>query len=62
MRKPISRIYAAALLALTASAGTDANAIGWPENYEGVMLQGFHWDSYADTKCANPSERSREGN
>lgn len=60
MRKPISRIYAAALLALTASAGTDANAIGWPENYEGVMLQGFHWDSYADTKWTKLESQADE--
>ncbi len=25
-------------------------AQGWPANYEGVMLQGFYWDSYADTQ------------
>lgn len=23
---------------------------GWPSNYEGVMLQGFYWDSFADTQ------------
>jgi len=23
---------------------------GWPENYPGVMLQGFYWDSYADSQ------------
>lgn len=23
---------------------------GWPNNYEGVMLQGFYWDSYTDTQ------------
>ena len=22
----------------------------WPENYGGVMLQGFYWDSFSDTK------------
>ena len=27
-----------------------AMAQGWPENYGGVMLQGFYWDSYADSK------------
>ena len=27
-----------------------AMAQGWPENYEGVMLQGFYWDSYNDSK------------
>lgn len=26
-----------------------AEAIGWPANYEGVMLQGFYWDSYKVT-------------
>ena len=25
-------------------------AQGWPENYKGVMLQGFYWDGYADSK------------
>ena len=25
-------------------------AQGWPENYGGVMLQGFYWDSYPDSK------------
>lgn len=28
----------------------DANAQGWPNKYDGVMLQGFYWDSYADTQ------------
>lgn len=25
-------------------------AQGWPANYSGVMLQGFYWDSYTDSK------------
>ena len=25
-------------------------ASGWPSQHEGVMLQGFYWDSYADSK------------
>lgn len=28
-------------------------AQGWPENYDGVMLQGFYWDSYTDTQWSN---------
>ena len=28
-------------------------AQGWPSNYEGVMLQGFYWDSYSDSKWTN---------
>ena len=26
------------------------SAQGWPANYSGVMLQGFYWDSYKDSK------------
>ena len=25
-------------------------ADGWPANYGGVMLQGFYWDSFSDTR------------
>ena len=25
-------------------------AQGWPQNYGGVMLQGFYWNSYDDTQ------------
>ena len=28
-------------------------AQGWPANYGGVMLQGFYWDSYQDSKWTN---------
>ena len=27
-----------------------AMAQGWPKSYSGVMLQGFYWNSYADTQ------------
>lgn len=36
--------------ALILSALVKTNAAGWPTNYEGVMLQGFSWDNYTDTK------------
>ena len=39
----------ALLLTLHYSLST-ASAQGWPENYKGVMLQGFYWDGYADSK------------
>ena len=39
----------ALLLTLHCSLFT-ASAQGWPENYKGVMLQGFYWDGYADSK------------
>ena len=35
-------------------------AQGWPEKYEGVMLQGFYWDSYADTKWTNLESQADE--
>lgn len=27
-----------------------AQTAGWPSNYDGVMLQGFYWDSFADSR------------
>lgn len=35
-------------------------AQGWPANYGGVMLQGFYWDSYSETKWADLTEQSDE--
>lgn len=29
------------------------NNYAWPANYQGVMLQGFYWDSYSDTRWTN---------
>lgn len=37
-----------------------AIAQGWPEQYKGVMLQGFSWDSYADTQWANLESQADE--
>ncbi len=36
------------------------SAQGWPEKYDGVMLQGFYWDSYADTKWTNLESQADE--
>lgn len=35
-------------------------AQGWPENYDGIMLQGFYWDSYTDTKWTNLESQADE--
>ena len=35
-------------------------AQGWPEKYEGVMLQGFYWDSYQDTKWSTLTDQVDE--
>lgn len=36
------------------------SAQGWPANYDGVMLQGFYWDSYSDTKWMNLESQADE--
>lgn len=35
-------------------------AQGWPANYGGVMLQGFYWDSFTDTKWKNIEQQADE--
>ncbi|SFG58810.1 alpha-amylase family glycosyl hydrolase [Prevotella sp. KH2C16] len=40
-------------LLLALAAYTALFAQGWPANYSGVMLQGFYWDSYDDTRWSN---------
>ena len=35
-------------------------AQGWPENYSGVMLQGFYWDGYDDAKWKNLESQADE--
>ena len=37
-----------------------AKATGWPANYQGVMLQGFYWDSYSDTRWTNLTSKADE--
>lgn len=41
-------IFASAIFAALASSAQAAN-YAWPERFEGVMLQGFSWDSYSGT-------------
>lgn len=35
-------------------------AQGWPADYKGVMLQGFYWDSYSDSKWTNLTAQADE--
>ena len=35
-------------------------AQGWPANYDGVMLQGFYWDSFNDTRWPKLESQSDE--
>ena len=46
------------LLALLSSLGLSAQ--GWPSAYEGVMLQGFYWDSFVDSRWSNLEKQSSE--
>ncbi len=52
------RKYALLLLVLIGT--LSGMAIGWPAGHKGVMLQGFYWDSYADTKWTNLESQSDE--
>lgn len=57
------RLLKSAMIALALTGGVasfEANAIGWPANYEGVMLQGFYWDSYKVTSWAKLTEQADE--
>ncbi|MDO4320434.1 MAG: alpha-amylase family glycosyl hydrolase [Bacteroidales bacterium] len=57
------KILTKAILSIGMAATVGAAAAqnyAWPEQYEGVMLQGFYWDSYTDTKWANLEAQADE--
>lgn len=54
MKKIFSILISALLIPMT------MHAQGWPANYEGVMLQGFYWDSYDDSAWSLLEKRSDE--
>lgn len=61
MNRLLTRAAAATLAAAAGAAfAPQAAALGWPENYQGVMLQGFYWDSYADTRWTNLQSQADE--
>lgn len=61
MNKFLLRAGGMALLAASmAGPAFDASAIGWPSKYQGVMLQGFYWDSYTDSKWTNLEAQADE--
>ena len=49
---PLSVVSLVAVLLLFSPVGSAAQSQGWPQQYGGVMLQGFYWDSYDDTQWA----------
>lgn len=53
----MKKIYSL-IVALFATVSMQAQ--GWPAQYGGVMLQGFSWDSYVDTKWTNLESQADE--
>ena len=53
----MKRLFTSLLITLTT---LTTMAQGWPEEYKGVMLQGFYWDSYADSKWTNLESQADE--
>lgn len=56
----LTRKIVIVLTVLLGTLGTKAANYAWPANYEGVMLQGFSWDSYSDTKWTNLESQADE--
>jgi alpha-amylase len=48
------------LLLLAFALQLTAFSQGWPYNYEGVMMQGFYWDSYSETSWSKLEAQSDE--
>lgn len=53
----MKKIYTTLLLFV---ASLTASAQGWPASYDGVMLQGFSWDSFVDTQWTNLERQADE--
>ena len=53
----MKKIYST-LVALLATVNMFAQ--GWPANYSGVMLQGFYWDSFSDSKWTHLEAQAPE--
>lgn len=45
---------------LLLAGGGKADAQGWPKDYDGVMLQGFYWDSFSDSKWSKIEKQADE--
>ncbi len=50
----------AMLLCLVSCFGAYAQNYAWPSNWEGVMLQGFYWDSYSDSRWTTLTAQADE--
>lgn len=52
--------HLSSLLLLSAALPMASFAQGWPANYGGVMLQGFYWDSFTDSKWKSIEQQADE--
>ena len=50
--KKLLYFFSMVAVLVTWGSTNSASAQGWPQNYGGVMLQGFYWDSFDDTQWA----------
>ena len=53
----MQRLYTTIIALISA---ISLSAQGWPSNYDGVMLQGFFWDSYSDTQWTRLEKQADE--
>lgn len=60
MKRNWLRLVVAVVMTFTTGIAGTVNAQGWPEKYDGVMLQGFYWDSYVDTQWSNIEKQADE--
>ncbi len=56
----MNKKFYALLLMMCVCVTTRMMAQGWPSRYSGVMLQGFSWDSFVDTKWTNLENQADE--
>lgn len=56
----ISLLRTLAVLFTMHCALSTVSAQGWPANYGGVMLQGFYWDSYSDTRWVTLEKQAND--
>lgn len=59
MKLNLTRLAAGALMAASSLCAAAEN-YAWPESYQGVMLQGFFWDSYSDTRWTRLTDKADE--
>ena len=54
------RFFTFLFMAFALASLSPLSAQGWPANYDGVMLQGFYWDSFKDSKWTNLQAQADE--